>query len=109
MYDKDSSGAPGRSLYKEKEQQHRELCVKTVLFLEQTPEGGLSKMMREMLRSMEPALDFKVKVVERPIGGKFNVHVEIVPPVNRELRNYHLVTRATSYMKISAPIVTLEP
>ena len=44
-----------------------------------------------------------------PIGGKFNVHVEIVPPVNRELRNYHLVTRATSYMKISAPIVTLEP
>ena len=65
MYAKDPSGVPGRSLYKEKEQQHRELCVKTVLFLEQTPEGGLSRMMREMLRSMEPALGLKVKVVER--------------------------------------------
>ena len=39
--------------------------MKTALFLDQTPEGGLAKRMREVLRSMEPALGFRVKVVER--------------------------------------------
>ena len=73
MYAKEPSGAPDRSHYR-KEQQHLELDVKTVLFLEQTPEGGLAKRMREVLRSMEPALGFRVKVVERTgqsLGSKF--------------------------------------
>ena len=53
----------------------RELETKTILFVEQSPEGGLAKKMREVLRSMEPALGFRIKVVERTgqtLGSKFS-------------------------------------
>ena len=48
---------------------------KTVLFVEQSPEGGLARRIREVLRGMEPALGFKIKVVERTgqtLGSKFS-------------------------------------
>ena len=48
--------------------------VKSILFVEQSPEGELAKRMREVLKSMEPTLGFKIKVVERggqPLGSKF--------------------------------------
>ena len=52
----------------------RELEVKTVLFVEQTPGGELAKRMRETLRGMEHTLGFRVKVAERTgqnLGSKF--------------------------------------
>ena len=49
-----------------KEQKHgSSMKAKSVLFLEQSPDGSLGKMMREVLRAMELALGFRVKVVER--------------------------------------------
>ena len=45
MYDKEPSGDPKKSNYREGEQR-LEKKVRTVLFLEQTPEGGLAKKMR---------------------------------------------------------------
>ena len=59
---------------REQRNKERELKVKTVLFVEQTPEGGLAKRLRETLRCMEPALGFKIKVVERTgksLGSQF--------------------------------------
>ena len=52
----------------------KELEVKTVLFVEQSPGGELAKRMRETLRNMEHTLGFKVKVAERTgqaLGSKF--------------------------------------
>ena len=45
--------------------QRKELEVKTVLFVEQSPKGELAKKLRETLRDMEQTLGFRVKVVER--------------------------------------------
>ena len=62
--------------YKSREQKHgSNVKAKSVLFLEQSPDGSLAKMMREVLRAMEPALGFRVKVVERTgqsLGIKFS-------------------------------------
>ena len=52
----------------------REQSVKSVLFVEQSPGGELAKRMREALRSMEPTMGFRIKVVERcgqALGSKF--------------------------------------
>ena len=43
----------------------REQCGKSILFVEQSPGGELAKRMRETLRSMEPTMGFRIKVVER--------------------------------------------
>ena len=51
-----------------------ELKVKSILFVEQTPNGELAKRLRETLKSMEPTLGFRIKVVERAgqkLGSKF--------------------------------------
>ena len=53
---------------------HRELEVKTVLFVEQSPRGELAKRLREAIREMEHTLGFRVKIVERTgrsLGSKF--------------------------------------
>ena len=53
---------------------HRELEVKTVLFVEQSPKGELARRLREALRDMEHTLGFRVKIVERTgrnLGSKF--------------------------------------
>ena len=53
---------------------NRELKVKTVLFVEQSPRGELAKRLRETIKDMEHTLGFRVKVVERTgrsIGSKF--------------------------------------
>ena len=39
--------------------------MKSVLFVEQTPEDGLAKKLQEVLRRMEQALRFRVKAVEQ--------------------------------------------
>ena len=77
-------GAKGRtdSKYRKKdgkytkEPEHGKIMkTKSVLFVEQTPDGSLAKRMREVLRAMEPALGFRVKVVERTgqtLGSKFS-------------------------------------
>ena len=52
----------------------RELEVKTVLFVEQSPGGELARRMRETLKGMEHTLGFRVKVAERTgqsLGSKF--------------------------------------
>ena len=52
----------------------RELPVKTVLFVEQSPMGELAKKLKDTLRGMEQTLGFRVKVVERTgrsMGSKF--------------------------------------
>ena len=52
----------------------KELELKSVLFVEQSPKGELARRLREELRRMEPTLGFKVKVVERTgrsLGSKF--------------------------------------
>ena len=52
----------------------REQAVKSILFVEQSPGGELAKRMRETLRSMEPTMGFRIKVVERcgqALGSKF--------------------------------------
>ena len=43
----------------------RELEIKSVLFVEQSPKGELASRLREVLRKMEQTLGFRVKVVER--------------------------------------------
>ena len=61
---------------KKEQKQEKELKVKTVLFVEQSSDGSLAKRMREVLRSMEPALGFRIKVVERTgqtLGSKFSL------------------------------------
>ena len=40
-----------------------ELKVISKLFVEQTPDGGVAKKPREVLRGIQPALGFKIKVV----------------------------------------------
>ena len=53
---------------------NRELELKSVLFVEQTPKGELAGRLREAMRSMEQTLGFKIKVVERTgrsLGSKF--------------------------------------
>ena len=50
------------------------LKVRTILFVEQSPNGELAKRLRETLRGMEATLGFRVKVVERngrSLGSKF--------------------------------------
>ena len=42
----------------------RELKVKTVLFVERTPDGGLARKLCDMLRRMDQALGFRIKIVE---------------------------------------------
>ena len=52
----------------------KELELKSVLFVEQTPKGELASRLREAMRSMEQTLGFKIKVVERSgrsLGSKF--------------------------------------
>ena len=52
----------------------RELDIKSVLFVEQSPGGELATKMREVLKGMEQTLGFRVKVAERagrPIGSMF--------------------------------------
>ena len=52
----------------------RELEVKSVLFVEQSPGGELAKRMRDVLRNMEPTMGFRVKVAERTgrsLGSQF--------------------------------------
>ena len=43
----------------------KELAVRSVLFVEQSPRGELAKLMRRSLTEMEHILGFKVKVAER--------------------------------------------
>ena len=50
--------------------------VRTILFVEQSPNGELARRMRERLRSMEETLGFRAKVVERvgqQLGSKFSL------------------------------------
>ena len=54
---------------------NKELEVRSVLFVEQTPGGELSKRLREQLRGMEDTLGFKVRVAERTgrsLGSSFS-------------------------------------
>ena len=54
----------------------RELDVKSVLFVEQSPGGELAKRMRDILRNMEPTMGFRVKVAERTgrsLGSQFSL------------------------------------
>ena len=41
------------------------LKTRAVLFLEQTPQGELSKRVREKLQDLEPVLGYRIKVIER--------------------------------------------
>ena len=50
--------------------------VRTILFVDQSPNGELARRMREKLRSLEETLGFRVKVVERvgqQLGSKFSL------------------------------------
>ena len=50
--------------------------TKSVLFVDQTPNGELAKLLRETLRRLEHILGFRVKIVEKtgtPIKGNFSV------------------------------------
>ena len=52
-----------------------DMKVRTILFVEQSPNGELAKRMRERLRSMEETLGFRVKLAERvgqQLGSKFS-------------------------------------
>ena len=52
----------------------KELELKSVLFVEQSPKGELASRLREALRRMEQTLGFRVKVVERTgrsLGSRF--------------------------------------
>ena len=53
---------------------NKELEVKSIIFVEQSPKGELAKRLRESLKDMEQTLGFRVKVVERTgrsLGSKF--------------------------------------
>ena len=53
-----------------------DMKVRTILFVDQSPNGELARRMREKLRSMEGTLGFRVKVVERvgqQLGSKFSL------------------------------------
>ena len=43
--------------------------TRTILFVEHTPHGELSKRLRELISRLAPVLGFSIKVVERA-GGK---------------------------------------
>ena len=51
-----------------------DMRVRTIVFVEQSPNGELARRMKERLRSMEETHGFRVKVVERvgqQLGSKF--------------------------------------
>ena len=52
-----------RGAKKELGKNKEELKVISELFVEQTPDGGLAKKLREVQRGIQPALGFKIKVV----------------------------------------------
>ena len=45
----------------------KDLAVRTVLFVEQTPGGALARRMRELFRGLGTTLGFKVKIAEHPL------------------------------------------
>ena len=58
----------------QKDKNFKEPSVRTVLFVDQSPGGELARRIKEQLRTMEPTLGFKTKVVERTgqtLGSKF--------------------------------------
>ena len=55
----------GRKQGARRTQQHSQTAPRTVLFVEQSPNGGLATCLRELLARLEPILGFKVKIVER--------------------------------------------
>ena len=58
----------------QKNKNFKEPSVRTVLFVDQSPGGELARRIKEQLRTMEPTLGFKTKVVERTgqtLGSKF--------------------------------------
>ena len=67
-------GGQGAHKLGSKRNKNEEPEVKSLLFVEQTPNGELARRLRETLRNMEPTLGFKIKVVERAgqkLGSKF--------------------------------------
>ena len=54
-----------RSSHSRGEEIKTNLKTRTVLFIEQTKDGKLAKLVREVLRRLEPMMGFKVKVAER--------------------------------------------
>ena len=72
--EEDNNRSKGHGARKVGSSKNRELELKSVLFVEQTPKGELAKRLRESLRGMEHTLGFRVKVVERSgrsLGSKF--------------------------------------
>ena len=63
---------------KQKTQEERSLRTRTVLFVENTKEGGLARKLREVVERIQHILGYRKKVVERsgtplkllfPLGG----------------------------------------
>ena len=54
-----------QSTREQKQKNIKELRVRTVLFVDQSPGGELAKRIREQMRAMEPTLGFRTKIVER--------------------------------------------
>ena len=73
-YNKEQSRGTGFKCSTKESSYNKELEVKTVIFVEQSPKGELTKRLRESLKDMEQTLGFRVKVVERTgrsLGSKF--------------------------------------
>ena len=54
-----------QSTREQKQKNIKELRVRTVLFVDQSPGGELARRIREQMRAMEQTLGFRTKIVER--------------------------------------------
>ena len=50
---------------KREQQENTNLKIRTVIFIEQTKDGKLAKLVREVVTRMESMMGFRIKVVER--------------------------------------------